>query len=292
MTIERTLAGAALALRSVSDSPRLDAEVLLAQALGRARAWLRAHGDEPLPVAGQAKFEEYLRRRRAGEPVAYLVGEREFWSLALTVTPAVLIPRPDTEILVGAALELMDEAVDAAVADLGTGSGAVAIALAIARPAWRMVATDRDPQTLAVARANATQHRTRVEFHLGHWCEALARERFNLIVSNPPYIADDDPHLTQGDVRFEPRGALAAGPDGLDCLREITACAPAHLVPGGWLLLEHGHDQADAVADLLATAGFGEIRRWKDLGGIERVSGGCFEQSRRKSAAPTISDKT
>ncbi|MEX0899527.1 MAG: peptide chain release factor N(5)-glutamine methyltransferase, partial [Gammaproteobacteria bacterium] len=256
-----------------------------------ARAWLRAHGDQPLPAAGQAKFDEYLRRRRDGEPIAYLVGEREFWSLTLAVTPAVLIPRPDTEVLVGAALELV-AGEDAAVADLGTGSGAIALALATTRPSWRIVATDLDPDALAIARANAAQHAARVEFHLGDWCAALSRERFDLIVSNPPYVADDDPHLMRGDVRYEPRAALAAGPDGLDCIREITACAPAHLVRGGWLLLEHGYDQADAVSDLLTTAGFGAIKQWKDLGGIDRVTGARLSQSRRKGAAPTMGDRT
>ncbi len=274
MTIERTLAGAATSLQPVSESPRLDAEILLAHALGRARAWLRAHGDEPVPPDAAARFDGLLNRRCAGEPAAYLLGEREFWSLALTVTPDVLIPRPDTEVLVAAALVVGDNAHDVAAADLGTGSGAVAIALATTRPAWRIVATDRVPAALAVAQANSARHGGRIEFHLGHWCAALARERFNLIVSNPPYVPDDDPHLTRGDVRFEPRDALAAGSDGLDCIREITACAPTHLVPGGWLLLEHGYDQADAVEDLLVAAGFGEIRRWKDLSGVDRVSGG------------------
>ena len=274
MTIERTLASAASALQTVSDSPRLDAEILLAQALGRARAWVRAHGDEAVPPDVGARFDDVMHRRRDGEPIAYLVGEREFWSLAFAVTPAVLIPRPETEVLVAAALETVDDGPDIAIADLGTGSGAVAIALSTARPAWRVVATDCAPDALAVARANGSRHGSRVAFHLGDWCAALAREQFNLIVSNPPYVADKDPHLSRGDVRFEPRGALAAGADGLDCIRKIAACAPAHLVPGGWLLLEHGYDQADAVADLLVAAGFREIRRWQDLGGVDRVSGG------------------
>lgn len=282
MTIDSLISGAATALQPVSESPRLDAEILLAHALGRARAWLRAHGDEPVTPEVADRFDELLKRRRAGEPAAYLLGEREFWSLALTVTPAVLIPRPDTEILVAAALEVIDDADDVAAADLGTGSGAVAIALATARPAWRVVATDCDAAALTVAQANGARHGGRVEFHRGDWCAALARERFHLIVSNPPYVRDDDPHLDRGDVRFEPRGALAAGPDGLDCIREIVACAPAHLVSRGWLLLEHGHDQADAVEDLLVGAGFGEIRRWKDLGDIDRVTGGRLIESRRK----------
>ena len=271
MTVSDALRAARRTLETASGSAALDAEVLLAHALDRDRAWLRAHAERALDDGVGARFDALVARRAVGEPVAYLTGEREFWSLRLEITPKVLIPRPDTETLVAAALEL--GGARTSVADLGTGSGAVAVAIAHERPAWRVVATDRDDAALEVARRNAGRHRAAVEFRRGNWCAPLADERFDLIVSNPPYVRDDDPHLGQGDVRFEPRGALASGADGLDAIRAIVACAPAHLTDGGWLLLEHGYDQADAVARLLADAGFGDIRHWRDLGGIIRVTG-------------------
>lgn len=272
MTVQDVLRSAAETLARVSGSARLDAEVLLADTLDRDRAWLRAHGDDPLDDDARDRFDALVARRAAGEPVAYLTGEREFWSLAFEVSPAVLIPRPDTETLVAAALEV--GGARAAVADLGTGSGAVAVALAHERPAWRVVATDRDDAALAIARRNAARHGVSVEFRQGDWCGALGQDRYDLIVSNPPYVRDADPHLARGDVRFEPRTALAAGPDGLDDIRRILACARAHLGADGWLLLEHGHDQADAVAALMEQAGYSGVRHWTDLGGIIRVTGG------------------
>lgn len=272
-TIDRVLGRATARLAAASDSARLDAELLLSRVLGRGRASFRAHADERVLDEAAARFDALVARRAAGEPVAYLLGEREFWSLALEVAPGVLIPRPDTETLVAAALEVGDGVTEAA--DLGTGSGAVALALASERPAWRIVATDADPVALGIARRNAARLGfERVAFALGDWCAALGARRFDLIVSNPPYVRTDDPHLTRGDLRAEPRRALVAGADGLDAIRAITACAPAHLTPGGRLLLEHGHDQAEAVAALLRDAGFTGIRHWQDLAGHTRVTGG------------------
>lgn len=276
-TIRYLIEDAAARLSGRSDSARLDAELLLAHALGKPRAWLRAHDDEVPDAAAGDAFEALLARRAAGEPVAYLTGAREFWAFRLTVRPGVLIPRPDTETLVHAAFEVCGKE-DAAVADLGTGTGAVALALAHEEPGWRIVATEAEPIALDLARENAgaLHLADRVAFRAatGGWFDALGTERFDLIVSNPPYVAEDDPHLELGDVRFEPRTALVSGTDGLDDIRAIVAGARARLEPGGWLLLEHGHDQADTVAALLAEAGFTDIRHWRDLGGHRRVTGG------------------
>lgn len=268
---------AAGALRLGGDEARLEAEVLLLHVLGKPRAWLYAHADDELAPAQHEAFEALLARRAGGEPVAYVTGAREFWSLSLQVTPATLIPRADTERLVELALDRLpaDRVVD--VADLGTGSGAIALAIAKERPRARVVATDASAAALAVARDNAALNTvTNVEFALGSWFDAVPGRRFDLIASNPPYIADDDVHLEQGDLRFEPRTALAAGGDGLDDLRRIVAAAPAWLQAGGWLLLEHGYAQGAAVRALLQVAGFSAVSTWRDLGGRDRVSGGCW----------------
>ncbi|MDX1655875.1 MAG: peptide chain release factor N(5)-glutamine methyltransferase, partial [Candidatus Competibacteraceae bacterium] len=253
--------------------PRLDAEVLLAHALDRSRAYLRAW-PEHIPEAGQrARFQELLQRRLRGEPVAYILGRREFWSLSLAISPAVLVPRPETELLVVAALSRLPEDTPATVADLGTGSGAVALAIARERPQLSVTATDLVPAALAVAEQNARQlGLTNLRFQQGSWCQALGQERFDLIVSNPPYIPEQDPHLGQGELRFEPRNALVAGPDGLEAIRAIAACAPAHLHPGGWLILEHGYDQGPRVAELLRHQGLVEVVSHSDLAGHDRVA--------------------
>ncbi len=262
-------------LEAASPSPRMDAEVLLAHATGLARSRVLARGDEPLPAAQRDSFAALVARREAGEPVAYLTGEREFWSLTLTVTPAVLIPRPETELLVERALALIPADADWAAADLGTGSGAMALALAHERPRLRVMATDRSPEALAVARENARRLGIRnVEFRQGDWLVALAGVELDLIVSNPPYVAEGDPHLDQGDLRFEPRAALVAGRDGLAAIRRIAAEARAPLRPGGRLLLEHGYDQGDAVAGILRAAGYTEVTGWRDLAGHDRVTAG------------------
>jgi release factor glutamine methyltransferase len=252
-----------------------EVELLLGHALGRDRAWLYAHADDALDAADAARFLTLLTRRASGEPIAYLTGRREFWSLDLAVTPDVLIPRPETELLVELALERIAQNVKVDIADLGTGSGAIALALAHERPHAYVVATDSSTAALAVARGNAGRLGiANVEFAHGDWCAALGSRKFDLIVSNPPYIAHADVHLRQGDLRFEPHAALASGADGLDGIRAIVRSAPACLQPGGWLLLEHGHEQAIAVRDLLEKSGFVEVFTGRDLEGRERVTGG------------------
>jgi release factor glutamine methyltransferase len=254
-----------------------DAELLLAHALGRERAWLYAHGDDEFPESALAPLETLVRRRLAGEPVAYLLGRRGFWRLDLVVGPDTLIPRPETERLVELAVERLPAGCAARLADLGTGSGAIALALALERPQARIVATDASAAALALARRNAEAlgpGAGRVEFRQGDWWTPLAGEAFDLVAANPPYIAEDDPHLARGDLRFEPRAALASGADGLEAIRAIVAGAPAHLRPGGWLLLEHGCEQGAAVRALLARAGLVEVATARDLEGRERVSFG------------------
>ncbi|SEP63218.1 release factor glutamine methyltransferase [Ectothiorhodospira magna] len=261
------------------DTPRLDAELLLAHVLGKDRGWLYAHGDDILEDPNALGiFQALVRRRGEGEPVSYLLGSREFWSLNLAVRPGVLIPRPDTETLVETALSRLAEDFSGRLADLGTGTGAIALALAVERPQCHIIAVDRSPEALAVARENVMRLglEARVHCRLGNWFEPLAGERFDLIVSNPPYIADADPHLTQGDLRFEPPSALASGPDGLMDIRRIVEQAPGHLEPGGTLLLEHGMDQGEAVRTLLAQRGFTEVETVRDLGGRERVTLGIM----------------
>ena len=254
-----------------------DAELLLAHVLGASRGWLFAHGEEALQAEAGARFAALLARREAGEPVAYLVGRQGFWSLDLLVTPATLIPRPETELLVELALARLPPDAPARVADLGTGSGAVALAIAHERPNVQVVATDRSAEALAVARANAARNLVgNACFREGDWLAPLAGERFALIASNPPYIALADPHLEAGDLRFEPAAALSSGADGLDAIRTIARDAPAHLVPGGWLLLEHGWDQGAPVRQLLRQAGFAEVATAQDLEGRDRVSFGCW----------------
>ena len=273
----------AAALRLGGDEARLEAEVLLLHVLGKPRAWLYAHADDELAPAPYEAFDALVARRAAGEPVAYLTGSREFWSLDLRVTPATLIPRADTERLVELALERLprERAVD--VADLGTGSGAIALAIAKERPQARVVATDTSDAALAVAGANAARNAiSNVEFAGGSWLAAVPGRQFDLIASNPPYIADDDDHLGRGDLRFEPRSALAAGIDGLDDIRSIVQTAPARLRTHGWLLLEHGHEQGAAVRALLLEAGFSDVATWQDLAGLDRVSGGCWRATRQK----------
>jgi release factor glutamine methyltransferase len=242
------------------------------------RAWLIAHDTDAAGETRSAQFEALLTRRLAGEPVAYLTGIREFYGRPFEVSPAVLIPRPDTELLVEQALARL--AVDAAadVLDLGTGSGCIAITLALERPRARVTAVDRSAAALAIAERNADKLDARVELLPSDWFDALGGRRFDLIVSNPPYVAAADPHLARGDVRFEPLSALAAGPDGLDDLTRLIGGARAHLRPGGTLLLEHGYDQADAVQGLLRANGIGRPQSWADLAGILRVSGGKLSE--------------
>ena len=272
MTAAELLAEAAAELSATSDSPRLDAELLLAEALGRSRTWLRTWPEATVEEPAAARFRAWIARRAGGEPVAYLLGRTGFHAIDLTVTPATLIPRPETEELVERALALGGEGIR--VLDIGTGSGAIALALATARPDWRVAATETSPEALAVARANAAERGLdRVELRAGDLFADLEGP-WDLIVSNPPYVAADDPHLDQGDAAFEPRAALAAGPDGLDCLRRLTAEARTRLAPGGWLLVEHGYDQGPAVRELLTAAGLGQVATHRDLAGQERLTEG------------------
>ena len=261
------------ALAACGLDPR-EARLLLSEATGFSEASVLAHAERDVPPQAEAMFADWAARRRAGEPVAYLLGRREFYGLPLTVSPAVLIPRPETELLVELALAHLAEDEAASALDLGTGSGAVALALKQHRPRARIVATEASEAALEVAQRNAMRLGLAVELHHGRWFEPLADERFDVVVSNPPYIAEGDPHLAQGDLRFEPRDALAAGADGLAALRTIAAGAAAHLQPAGWLLLEHGQGQDGAVRELLMQAGFEGPASWPDLAGIARVTGG------------------
>jgi release factor glutamine methyltransferase len=253
-------------------SPGLDAELLLAHALGTTRTWLRAHGESLVAAAPSARYCALVERRRAGEPLAYIVGEKEFWSLKLAVSPAVLVPRPETELLIEQALAL-HPGPHARVLDLGTGAGAIALALASERPGWEITATDLSPAALQVARANACSLKLKhVELLQGSWYEPVAGRTFELIVSNPPYIAEDDPALLDPALRHEPRLALTPGADALASLRAIIAGAPAHLGRGGWLLLEHGSGQAPPVQRELVVQGLRHVRSHLDLAGHPRVS--------------------
>ncbi len=251
---------------------RLDAQWLLSHHLGRPRTWLLAHDDHPLPEALSRRLMADLSHRAQGLPLAYVLGEQAFCGLALKVGPDVLIPRPETEVLVDWALDLLPAGLPRQVADLGTGSGAIALALAARRPGLRLTATDASAAALTLARANAARLELDVSFLLGHWWQPLAGQRFDLVVSNPPYIAEGDAHLAA--LGHEPQAALTSGPDGLDALREIIAGARAHLAPGGWLLLEHGHDQGSAVRQALADHGFGRCETRLDLAGLDRCTGG------------------
>ena len=255
-----------------SPTARLDAELLLAAALGKSRSYLRTWPEHEPGAEQLAAFAALLERRRMGEPVAYILGHQGFWSLDLEVAPHTLIPRPDTELLVETALQLAP-ATPQRVLDLGTGSGAIALALASERGGWQVTGVDRIAEAVALAERNRQRLELgNAEFRQSSWFDGLAGERFDLILSNPPYIAADDRHLGEGDVRFEPLSALVAGVDGLDDIRQIIAQAPRHLQAGGWLLLEHGYDQAEAVRELLAAAGFTAVDSRRDLGGHQRIS--------------------
>ena len=247
-----------------------EARLLLARATGFSEASVLAHPERSLSAEGEARFREFAARRARGEPIAYILGEKEFYGLRLAVSPAVLIPRPETELLV----ELALACAPGSVLDLGTGSGALALVLKHQLPHARVLAVDASAAALAVARRNAAALALAVEFRHGRWFEPVAGLRFDVVVANPPYVAEGDPHLAEGDLRFEPRAALAGGPDGLDAIREIVRGAPLHLEPGGRVLLEHGLGQDAAVRKLLAHAGLEGVTTWPDLAGIARVTGG------------------
>jgi release factor glutamine methyltransferase len=273
LTRDKTALESALSLDSAT--ARIEVQMLLQHVLGVSRAYLLAHPERVLDEAQAAAYHALLRRRLDGEPLAYILGEREFFGLNFRVTPATLIPRPDTELLVELALQRISPRGPFRVLDLGTGSGAIALSIAHARPEAQVTAVDASPEALAVARDNAQRlDAGNVRLLVSDWFAALPGERFDLIVSNPPYIAGADAHLARGDLRFEPRSALASGADGLDDIRRIVAQAKDHLNKGGWLLFEHGYDQAAQARALLQQAGFTGVFSSRDLAGIERVSGG------------------
>ena len=275
--IQTALNWAASELNKSSGTGRLDSECLLAECVGQSRTWLFTWPDKLLTDAQWQRFKALISERAVGLPVAYLLGYREFWGLTLKVSPDTLIPRPDTEDLVAKVLELMPQA-EAKVADLGTGTGAIALALASEKPDWQITACDFNPGAVALAEENRKALGfEQVTVLQSDWCQALeadtvANGGFDLIASNPPYIEDDDPHLSQGDVRFEPLSALTSGADGLDDIRLITLQAKTCLKSGGWLIFEHGYNQGDAVCGILSAAGYQEAQTAQDLAGVDRIS--------------------
>lgn len=286
LTINAALARAIVQLQPAAGAA-LDAQLLLGNVLGRSRAWLLAHSEAWLPPGRHAEFQRAVERRANGEPVAYITGRREFWSLELLVSPAVLVPRPETELVVERALALCGVAA-ATAADLGTGSGAIALALAQERAHWKIIATDRATAALAIADANARALNIRnVTFLAGDWFGPLAGLKFDLIASNPPYIAAGDPALENSALRHEPGSALSSGVSGLEDLMAIVAGAVAHLRADGWLVLEHGATQAQAVADLLVVQGFRHVRCHTDLAGLPRVT-----EAQRPAAGITTTEES
>jgi release factor glutamine methyltransferase len=274
LTFREALAAASARLTGLPDgSPRLEAELLLGEATGLHRAQILARLDEPLAIDARRRLTCLVERRSRGEPIAYILGCQGFWTLDLRVTPDTLIPRPETELLVETALAWLPAAAPLLVADLGTGSGAVAAALASERPAWTLIAADRSLAALEVARDNAGRLRlTNLHVLAGSWLAAFSPVSLDAVLSNPPYVRTGDPHLSRGDLRYEPLSALAAGPDGLDAIRCIAAAAPGRLKPSGLIALEHGCDQGPAVRSLLAQAGLTGVETVHDLAGHERVT--------------------
>jgi release factor glutamine methyltransferase len=277
MTLNDAIVAATAQLQNSSPTPALDAQVLLAHSLGQNRTYIIAHARDTLDADTKNRFEQLLAQRVEGTPVAYLTGEQEFWSLPIQVTGDTLIPRPETELLVELALEKIPDKKSVSVADIGTGSGAIALAIASERKNIRVVASDISPAALRVARGNAESLQlTNTEFVEGPLFDPFGDKKFDLVVSNPPYIPESDPHLNEGDVRFEPRSSLAAGVDGLDVIRRICEDAGRHLLPGGWLMIEHGYDQEASVESLFRLAGFNEIECYRDLAGQPRVTIGRY----------------
>lgn len=273
MQISKLIRQTTQELKPISEAPQLEAEVLLGHVLNVTRTQLHMRGNEILSEEDQQLFDELVSRRKHGEPIAYLLGYREFWSLLLEVTPDTLIPRHETELLVELALHKFPHDARINAADLGTGSGAIALALAFENPQWKIIATDAHHNALQIAQRNALRlNLSNVEFRLGDWCEALRQDQFDLIVSNPPYIHEHDPHLTQGDVRYEPQTALVAHDQGLRDLKIIIEQAYQHLLPGGWLLLEHGYDQSEAVINVLQQNYYINIIDQQDYAGVDRVA--------------------
>lgn len=260
-----------------SETPRIDAELMLGFLLEKNSAWLFAHSGDELQQATHAKFLELLERRKSGEPVAHIIGSRGFWTLDFVVTADTLIPRPETELLVELAIAKCPQDRKLRILDLGTGTGAIALAIASECKNAEVVAVDKSENALKVAQENARRHNLQVEFIQGDWFAALENKKFDLIISNPPYIPSNDPHLSQGDVRFEPMTALVSGTDGLDDIRRIISQAPRHSLPSAWLMIEHGFDQGEAIRVLFSAAGFVGVQTVQDLEQRDRVSLGQWK---------------
>jgi len=275
MQVSQLLLSATQQLGDISDSPRLDAEVLLAHSLEKTRTWLVTWPDKELSEGETSQFIQLLERRKAGEPIAHITQQREFWSLPLKVSPDTLIPRPDTELMVEQILAHYPANTAITLADLGTGSGAIALALASERSNWNIIATDRSTAALEIARNNAQQlNLDNIEFRQGSWFEPLAGQSFDIIASNPPYIPEQDPHLSQGDVRFEPVSALASGQDGLDDIRHICKHARQHLKHKGMLIIEHGFDQKPGIREIFTINAYENITQVHDLSSNPRLTFG------------------
>lgn len=273
--IRTLLAQGVQLLKDTVSTPQLDAELLLSHLLNITRAQLYMHSNDKVEADVCHQFSQLIERRKLNEPIAYLLGYREFWSLKLTVTPATLIPRPETELLVELALSKFEQSQNICVADLGTGTGAIALAIAHERSHWSIIATDLLSETLKVAQLNAEQlNISNVTFHQGNWCDALENKKFHVIVSNPPYIAADDEHLQQDGLPFEPLKSLVGGKDGLSDLHTIITQSLKHLLPGGWLLVEHGFDQAETVSQFFLACGYYNVTTHHDLAGCARVTAG------------------
>jgi release factor glutamine methyltransferase len=273
MQITQHLKSASLQLENISDSARLDAEILLAHSLQKSRTWLATWPDKTLSETQYQNFNTLLKRRVSGEPIAHITGSREFWSLNLSVNKDTLIPRPETELMIEYILEHYPQSANIKLLDLGTGSGAIALALAAERPQWEITATDKSAAALNVARNNAQQlNLSRINFIEGNWFEPLKNQQFDIIASNPPYIPRSDPHLSQGDVRFEPLSALASGEDGLDDIRLISGHAKPHLKPHGLLIIEHGFDQKTELQGIFKHSGYKSIRQISDLARQPRLT--------------------
>ncbi len=277
MEIRQLLNQASQQLASISESPRLDAEILLAHYLDKSRTWLVTWADKTLNEDQILSFQSLLKKRLQGTPIAHITGQREFWSLPLKVTPDTLIPRPDTELMIEVLLENYPDTYPKQLLDLGTGSGAIALAMAAEKPSWQVTASDRSVAALTIAQQNAVQlGLTNIEFVEGSWFEPVAGQRFEIIASNPPYIPQQDPHLQQGDVRFEPLSALASGEDGLDDIRLICSQASGYLNPGGMLIIEHGYDQKPAVFKIFQQNQFKNIQQYNDLAQNPRLTSGII----------------
>lgn len=277
MIISELLNEASEALKNSSESARLDAEVLLCHLLQKDRSYLFTWPDKELDKQTVETYRQQVLRRQSGEPVAYITGQREFWSLNLSVNQYTLIPRPETELLVEYILQHYPENSEIKLADLGTGSGAIALALASERPNWEITATDKSQQALNIARHNANQLQlNNIEFHPGSWFEPLENQQFDIIVSNPPYIAEEDEHLSLGDVRFEPRSALSSGHEGLDDIRQIADLARHHLKTGGLLIIEHGYDQKEKIFQIFHSLGYKKLIQLEDIAKKPRATLGYW----------------